>query len=1136
MEDTVQLRNAFNSTHDFLYPVLNKEKIQESHGGSLVEILNKNLPIGYCQNDTPRFRVLQRALELLSGIHDAFVAGLTSQPVTQISSGGNPDLLLEDARRRRALNALLDLLSFEGIYPCLSNGVGIPMDKRVVSVLPTGVIARQIPRVNVHRGILKITVNNLANILQDGSTSIQPIITNRILPDLICGVAELAFNSKDLSYSDVHAYGNIFRGILNECSTTTLLPVLSSLLQSSTAPWFKAQISSQLSQVPLRKDGVFQTILFLASQFAPILGEAAANVSAEGPPITIHAIMQTSQLLSSVPQEMSPEDYFSNISPKILALLDGDDYDMKKTASYVIGNGILSKRALGAPGKIGFNIFVRPIFDILNGKVSDLTTVWLRTFSFDGSVAPDHHVATLNGLIVVPEYLLLRALNRLINLVTLHPNPSLLKRLINPVLLPLWGLQCYAKEHQKHWWEEKVARLLHVFFSVSDEVSRLLKLADNILWDGLSTLVYGPGDDGGISIRQRENRESTDEGNVFEIINNLDWRVDKYLELLAVEPRKEEFACDVFLHASQQWLLGKSADRDKKKLENSLYPELQKLVHAKITEKLLNDFKDSLSRHPTKVLELIRQLVESESRFVTCTLPKDTECRDTISFASVSSIVEKGGYSTQSPSMPETSESLSPAFSLLSTILTSPEFKVSDSIASILQSLKSNIDLILPVLPSSLVQPATTCSMLLDITLSDQQPDHIASPPRASHISDLETHRQALNALSSHLPPVQVEGISLISQLINKASPVLDIPATLSLLFSILTSTNEVATDDEFVYLNVIKVMSSLASRHPKTTIKTLADHYADQGEDLTLDQRLKIGEALLRIVQDLGDALIGDEAKILGEVLVEVASRRGRKPKARREREQRLKSEKKNSEELDEISRIAEQLSTGLDSEEEDETTKEASRKILGAWEAGATRDTVPDDLRVRASALSILASAIKTNMAGLGPTIASASVDLALSTLTLESGVENAILRRGAAVLLFDLIKSMDDARESGRELGFGFSTTTSPPSTYPPQEQPALNNKVVGNVPDILRVLMFVESKETDTVTRGHLHMVIESLEAWLEKSLLWGIRAHQGVIGQPQLPLGDRLAGLNIHPLPTVGRSEPGVAHPRIEEIE
>ncbi|EEP79803.1 predicted protein [Uncinocarpus reesii 1704] len=972
-----------------------EEEIQKSRGASLIEILNQTIPDEYYQNETPRVRVVQQTLDLLGRIHTAFV----SEPaIGESPLGKQQEPAVEDARRRRALHALLDLLSFEGIYPSLSNGVGVPLEKRVVSVLPTGVIAKQAPNpvdsVTQNLGLLDRILSSLNEILQDARPSIQPIILARILPDIICGTAELAFNSQGATHSRINSYTKAFYALINGCTTPSLLPVLSSLLQESTATWFKACISSQLSQIPLRKDGVFQTILFLASQFAPALGQRTEGIRLEGPPITVQAIMQSSRLLSSVPQGFSSKVYFGNIASKLFPLLDGKDLDMKKTASYVIGNGILGKRAFGAPGRIGFTIFAQPIFDALNGNITDPVSEWLKTFSSDGSVALDTQTESLDGSIVLNESKLLLALDRLTSLALLHPNPGLLKRLVSPVLLPLWGLQCYAREHRKHWWEQKISTILQTFFSVSANVNRLLKVADNLLWDGPEARVYGPGENGGVSIRKRE-VGGLGEANILTVIQNLDGRVGMYLELLAADPRKEEFAGDVFLHVSRQWLLGGlpneiTSEPQLHKKHDELQPEIRKLVSAKIAEKLLDHFKDSLSRHPTKVLELIQQLIESEKNRTqkSAILPQRYQ---NVSLESLGNIVKTESADSK--------------------------------------------DALLPHLPTALVRPATTSSVLLEITLSDSSPGTPRPTAVSPGISDLEMHRQAIHNISSPLAPVQAEGLSILSQLLDKISPILDIPATLTLLLSILTNNDETASTDEFIYLNVIKLIGSLASRHPRTVIKTLAERYADRSEESTLDQRLKIGEALLRTVQNLGNALVDDAGKVLGDTMIEVASRRGMKQKAKEKRERDLSRQQQaaSDTELAGIApSLADQIDEDIDSETEDPAKEAYSSKILEAWARGVTADPAPDDLRARASAISLLASAIQTNLAGLGSSLAASSVDLAISIMTLEPGPESAILRRAAVVLLLDLLKALDEAREAGKDLGFGFSATASSPAT--------------------------------------------------------------------------------------------------------
>lgn len=893
-------------------------------------------------------------------------------------------------------------------------------------------------------------------------------------------------------------------------------------MQASSAEWFKNQVSSHLSQIPLRADGVFQTILFVASQFAPSLGHPAEDSTTDGPPITVHAIMQISRLFSSVPQGVSADEYFRNIAPKLLSLLDGEDPDLKKTSSYVIGNGILAKRASGAPGTAGYSIFVLPMFEALSANLSDSSALWLRRFNPDGSVATEERKQRLSESELVDESTLLLALDRISALALSHPNPGLLKRLITPVLLPLWGLQCYAAEHDKQEWTGKLSAIMQTFFSVSGPASRYKKLVDHVLWDGGTSWTYALDEREGISLKRRQDAEP-EQINLVRTIEVLGDRIDKLLELLAVDPQREDVTGDIFLYVSRQWLLGASEEADQMQRQMpedgpNLQSAMQRLVSAKVAEKLLALFKDTLSRHPLKVLEVIQQLLESEvNRGSNGGQPLDRP-----SIQSIANIATRE-EDKQDAAGEESSESLAAAFSLLSAILTSPDFQMSEETRLILQRLKLQLDRLAPGLPPHLVQPSTTATMLLEITLSDSMASGSKPAPTdvSSHVSDLQTHRQALNNISSTLPPVQAEGLSLLSKLVTESSPVLDIPSTLLLLVSLITTNDESSASDEFVYLNVIKVIGLLASRHPRSVVKTLAERYADRSEEATVDQRLKIGEALLRTVQELGDSLVGDIAKALGETMTAIAGRRETKPRAKKEREERAQHP---------IHEIPEEtLEVEDDSEAEDPAEAAYSRSILDAWAAGAAADESPDDLRVRSSAMSILASAIQTNLAGMGRSAAAAAVDVALSTLNLEQGPESAILRRAAVVLLLDLVKALDTARESKSDPGFGFSFTAEPAAGGPAS---SASGNAIGNVPEILLVVKYVESKETDTIVRGHIRVLVENLENWTENYLLWGIRDRERHDEGPRFELGDQLAGLNVQPL-TASESP---SHPRIEEIE
>ncbi|KAF7717562.1 Uncharacterized protein PECH_006601 [Penicillium ucsense] len=982
--------------------------------------------------------------------------------------------------------------------------------------------------------LLNRTMHVLLSIVQDHRSSIQPIIRSRILSDLISGLSDLAFNPNLIDSDKKRSSRKAFQAIIDTSPSAALLPTLSAFLQTETTAWFKSVISRQIARIPMRDGGVLHTILFVMSQVAPSLGQEAQAQPTNGPQFTVQGMMQISRLLSAVPQDTEPSIYFEAIAPQLLELLDGDDIDMRRVASYTIGNGILGKRLYGAPGSIGHSIFIEPIFATLTAKLNSKTARWLSVPPHaDTSASQSTHQH--GPSIPVQSHQIILALHRLKLLALQHPNPGLVKRIVYPILLPLWGLTCYSQQEQLNEIHASTMTLLQTYFSISVGVLPLKKLVDHLMWDGGPTWTFTTDFHGQIAFKPRPESKSSP----FDLVKHMDslqTRVDLFIGLLGSDPSTEERIGDIFLHVSQSWLvqsasLDGAAERGRREQLEDTTAILQKLMCAKVAERLLDKFKDTLSRRPLRVLELIKQVVDGEL----CKLRSQQKSRssrnaENVSLSSLANIVPERSESEENELDQEISDSLTTAFSLLSTVLASPEFALSQDIKILLEALKEHLDQLIPLLPSTLAKPATTSSMLLEIQLTSPESTEVKAAP--SHVLDLETHRQALADLSSDLPPVQAEGFSLLSKLVLKSSPVLDIPSTLTLLLSIITDSSETHANDEFIYLNAIKLIGTLAARHPRTVVKTLVDNYADPGEQRTLDQRLKIGESLLRTVQDLGEALTGETAKTLAEGLVAVAGRRGHKPETQRarrqleekERRERERQERNRQPGLSDLSQLID------DSEPESPEQNAYAASIVAAWGAGASADDEPEDLRIRASALSVLASAVQTNILGLGPMIVSSLIDLAMTTLTLESTIESAVLRRASVVLILDVIKALDSAREArkGQDIGFGFSLVDqeATPSSHSGDHQ---GPSTVASIPRLLRTLGFVESVETDAIVRGHLRVLIESLEAWMEKSIMWGIGARDG--GEPRLELGDRIAGLSIDPL--AGR---GSGRPRIEEIE
>lgn len=198
---------------------MNQDELQKSRGKSLISILNQNLREPSSEDATARASVIAKALELLSQIHVAFVSPVSDADQTPRNSEDQEDPKLEDAKRRRILHALLDLVSLEGIYPSLSSGVGIPLQKRVISVLPAGVIAQQdIPAHDKPEdaSVLRHILTTLSDIIFDARPSIQPVISGRILSDIISASSDLGYNPNISPGNEQSQYRQILARIIEE--------------------------------------------------------------------------------------------------------------------------------------------------------------------------------------------------------------------------------------------------------------------------------------------------------------------------------------------------------------------------------------------------------------------------------------------------------------------------------------------------------------------------------------------------------------------------------------------------------------------------------------------------------------------------------------------------------------------------------------------------------------------------------------------------------------------------------------------------------------------------------------------------------------------------------------------------------
>lgn len=117
-----------------------------------------------------------------------------------------------------------------------------------------------------------------------------------------------------------------------------------------------------------------------------------------------------------------------------------------------------------------------------------------------------------------------------------------------------------------------------------------------------------------------------------------------------------------------------------------------------------------------------------------------------------------------------------------------------------------------------------------------------------------QTYQEALKCLEDQIIPVRAQGVGLLRSLLTDATstdPKL-YPGMLDVLLQI------VAEDDSFVYLSATRGLSDLGSIDPAQNGKAIASKLAvlygqrtpKQSAQKDLDRRLRLGEALLQLIQ----------------------------------------------------------------------------------------------------------------------------------------------------------------------------------------------------------------------------------------------------------------------------------------------
>ena len=843
----------------------------------------------------------------------------------------------------------------------------------------------------------------------------------------------------------------------------------------------------------MRDDGVRQTIFFIMKSSAE--AQSGDNDKQNNAVLALENLKQLSQVLSSIPKLVSAEDWFASISPQLLEILDDSDTDLQRAAAFVINQGILNRRSTGLPGTAGWKYLAEPIIQVIKPSFED-----------KGETGMGPIVASKDFS---------RALQRLSTIVLSHPNPGLSKRLLTPFLLPLWGIGCVGRKRSEE--SEKASALLQSHISQAGGSTVLIKVLDNLCWDGEPGWQYRSSQAGGIEVVPRSNDgEQINTMNV--LLKVVPRRVQLYLGLLDHTTDDQELV-DILLHLLRGWLKEEQQDKYTEiggRQENTF---LRSYITTQVAQQLILAHGPRITSTPTRTLEVVQELLaqylQKDRRKLN---KKDLKLPLLASIGPIASDTR----SSDNSDVEEESDVLSISLGLLDILVqesqrtSSPELQYAlkntrptlitlSHSRSLSHSARSEVQSLLSQLPSSVGPPTA--------------PEPVDSSSNATNL-----HRKALNNIAAPEPPIRAQGIAQLESLIKANSPTISAPATAVTLLSLIQD------NDSFVYLSAVRALTSLARANPSSVVTQLTEAYQDPLAQSSLDVRLRIGEAIQSVVEQIGpDNLPQPAADRLSRILLQMAaSRRSHRGQGGLHRTQESEQDTtpiaiQNSIDLD--------LDPDSDSDSDSDTEALRSRlrtaSILEGWRGKQGEE----DVRVRASALSILGTMIEhshpsSTSTSTGVSAAYAvipqAVDLASTILARELSAEKAILRR-AAVLVFAAV--LGTAEENSGAGAGGLALVVLGPGKGNTTENAGAKRD------DALELLQRVRDGDEDDIVRGHAERVLERMQTLREEEMR-RLVAGEGI--RFGLEEGTKLSGIDVDVrLHTKENARP---KPKIEEIE
>ncbi|KAG6821255.1 hypothetical protein H0H93_002365 [Arthromyces matolae] len=620
---------------------------------------------------------------------------------------------------------------------------------------------------------------------------------------------------------------------LNYLTPLQTITGLGSILSSSPRPlpYVRKLCISLLSQQLMRPHGV-------RSLCAAVFGESDSPAD----DTSIDKMLHITRVLQSVPANMNAEEYFSQLIPKVVALLAPQEpTENKRVAAFAVS------RFLSADSETQHR-------DV----ISKITLAALLD-SFSPVANQSDKKTSISS-----------ALDTLITLVAnADPSPTLISTLLSPILPTL-----YSMLHSVDQTKAVDPTLREPLRGLLITWGKIIAPGDgiDILWsivqsEGMNWIIDL---EGGIKRAPAHTKP-------LALLTPQDLKADEDYDLdsnfLGLYPDPKHFvqllrdfgradiSSDLFVK-----LLETYRDRKINDSDDPTRPIIMQM------QTQLTDGKSSTSIlcKPGHLLSFIKHVLEPQGPQPLGSSKQGQREKTGVNlqiFAPQDEFYDEGDSDDETPSADLIDldvEMVETALHLLLSILEANE-DLSARTAPILNDIFSLLEPFAREGSEALRPLAREARMVMTARLASTSRKHIST--NSDEEGAQEIYQKALKLLQDPILPVRAHGLLLLRQLVTPSSsssqePKLTDAALVPAILSIFLQA--VQDDDSYIFLNAVQGLAGMVDRFGKEVLKGLIKEYADGFDGLKvstltqrdLDSRIRVGEALATVIRRCGEAL----------------------------------------------------------------------------------------------------------------------------------------------------------------------------------------------------------------------------------------------------------------------------------------